>query len=110
MPSFQSGIKAIAASGHRGTPDVSSDANPYTGVWVLDSLTLGFPAWFIVGGTSLSAPTWAGIINSAGSFAASSKAELTKLYGDPQKDFNEVTIGSCGIYMENPRQFQLEFL
>jgi kumamolisin len=101
MPFFQSGISALASSGYRGTPDVSSDANPYTGVWVLDSLTYGFPVWFIVGGTSLSAPTWAGIINSAGSFAASSKAELTKLYGDKGKDFNEVAIGSCGIYMEN---------
>jgi kumamolisin len=100
-PSFQSGISAVASSGYRGTPDVSSDANPYTGVWVLDSLTYGIPVWFIVGGTSLSAPTWAGIINSAGSFAASSNAELTNLYGDPRKDFNDVTIGSCGIYMEN---------
>ena len=94
-PSYQSGL----AGSNRQTPDIASDANPYTGVWVLDSLTYGFPVWFIVGGTSVSSPTWAGIVNAAGSFAASTKAELTKLYGDPRSDFNLITIGNCGLYI-----------
>ena len=53
-----------------GTPDIALDANPYTGVWVFVSLTTDFPTWFILGGTSVSSPIWAGIVNSAGSFSA----------------------------------------
>jgi kumamolisin len=95
-PSYQSGIATLTT---RGTPDIASDANPYTGVWVFDSLTYDFPEWFIVGGTSVSSPTWAGIVNRAGSFSASSKAELTKLYDDSSADFNDIALGSCGLYL-----------
>jgi kumamolisin len=70
-------------------------------VWVFNSLTRGLPTWYIVGGTSVSAPTWAGIVNAAGGFAASSQAELTKLYTDPPGDFTDITRGSCGPYMGN---------
>jgi len=83
----------------RGTPDIASDANPYAGVWVLDSLTFGFPVWFIVGGTSLSSPTWAGIVNTAGGFSASTNVELTKLYGDGGGDFSHIQSGTCGLYV-----------
>lgn len=103
-PSYQDGISFIVGS-QRGTPDISSDANPYTGVWVLDNFMA--PAgctpecWYVVGGTSVSSPTWAGIINAAGSFSASTKVELTKLYGDNyfSFDFNDITLGSCGPYI-----------
>ncbi len=37
-PGYQNGIASIVAA-QRGTPDIASDANPYTGVWVFDSLT-----------------------------------------------------------------------
>jgi kumamolisin len=93
-PSYQSGI----AGSYRQTPDIASDANPYTGVWVRDTLTPPY-AWYIVGGTSASTPTWAGIVNTAGNFFASTKAELTKLYGDAHGDFNAITIGNCGLYI-----------
>jgi kumamolisin len=99
-PSYQDGIANLVGT-QRGTPDVASDANPYTGVWVFNSLTTGTPAWYIVGGTSVSAPTWAGIVNAAGGFAASSQAELTKLYSDPPGDFTDITRGPCGPYMGN---------
>jgi subtilase family serine protease len=101
-PAYQNGVSSIVG-GSRGTPDISSDANPNTGVWVLDNFMA--PAgctpqcWYIVGGTSVSSPTWAGIVNAANSFAASSNAELTKLYADPHGYFNDITIGSCGPYM-----------
>jgi kumamolisin len=62
-------------------------------------LTTDFPTWFILGGTSVSSPIWAGIVNSAGSFSASSNAELTKLYGASSADFNDITLGSCGRYL-----------
>jgi kumamolisin len=96
-PTYQNGISGIVGA-HRGTPDIASDANPFTGVWVFDSLTFGRPVWFIVGGTSVSSPTWAGIANAAGAFAASSQALLTHLYG-ASENFHDVTSGICGPYM-----------
>jgi len=99
-PSYQGRNIAPIVGSHRGTPDISSDANPSTGVWVWASLRAppgGY--WYIVGGTSLSSPTWAGIVNTAGQFAASSQAELTQLYSAPQADFNGIKQGNCGPYM-----------
>jgi subtilase family serine protease len=102
-PSYQNGI-ARTVGDQRGVPDVSLDANPSTGVWVLDhfmaaSTCGGTPCWYVVGGTSVSTPTWAGIVNAAGSFSASSNAELTKLYREGEFGFNDITLGSCGLYM-----------
>ncbi len=56
-PSFQMGVQS---TGFRSTPDVSSVADPDTGAWISDPYNLGstIPA----GGTSLSAPCWAGLI------------------------------------------------
>jgi subtilase family serine protease len=93
-PSYQSGISTII--GTRGTPDVAADANPSTGVWVYAS-----PYWYIVGGTSVATPVWAGIVNSAGSFSSSSQTELTSMYktlGTPAyaADFNDITTSTCG--------------
>jgi kumamolisin len=96
-PSFQDAIKNIV--GHwRSTPDVASDSDPYTGVWVGDS---GNGGWLIVGGTSAASPVWAGIVNSAGSFASSSQAELTTIYSNlgVSQDFNDITSGApCYFY------------
>jgi kumamolisin len=91
----------------RNAPDVAADANPSNGVWVLDNFPMpgpscGAPCWYVVGGTSVSSPVWAGVVNSAGSFlnATGSHSELNKLYGDSSisGDFNDITIGSCGPY------------
>lgn len=102
-PSYQNNISNIVGNS-RGTPDLSSDANPDTGVWVLDNFMpptgCGTQCWYIVGGTSVASPTIAGIVNAANSFAASSQAELTRLYQDSQTgDFTDITVGSCGPYM-----------
>jgi kumamolisin len=96
VPSFQSGIAIIV--GGRGVPDVAADANPYTGVWVYDTLNSS-PGWYIVGGTSLASPLWAGIANAAGNFYASTSAEHTALYGALKTAFHDITLGSCGPYM-----------
>jgi subtilase family serine protease len=99
-PSYQNGNIAQIVGSQRGTPDVALDANPATGVWVWDSL--GAPPggyWYIVGGTSVSSPTWAGIVNAAAGFAASSQAELVQLYSDPAADFTGIKVGNCGLYM-----------
>ncbi len=45
----------------RRTPDVSFDADPNSGAWVMLNA-----AWYVVGGTSLSAPALAGIMNNSG--------------------------------------------
>jgi len=45
----------------RRTPDISFDADPASGAWVRFNA-----AWYVVGGTSLSAPALAGIVNNSG--------------------------------------------
>jgi subtilase family serine protease len=95
-PSYQSGIASLVGN-FRGVPDLSFDSDPITGVWVLDTNAGG---WNIVGGTSVASPSLAGIINSAGSFYASSNAELAAIYGNVAvtADFRDITAGYCGPY------------
>ena len=59
-PSYQDGVEQ---SGFRDLPDVSYDADPNTGVAVYDSLPFdGQSGWWVVGGTSLGAPSWSAIL------------------------------------------------
>ena len=99
----QNSIRPSIVGGARGTPDVSLDANPNTGVWVLDNFGCppGDLCWYIVGGTSVAAPTWAGIVNAvAGSFSSSSAAELARnSTAGAGFSFNNIKVGSCGPYM-----------
>jgi hypothetical protein len=79
------------------------DADPNTGVWVLDSIPndgQGGPgSWWIVGGTSVSAPSLAGIVNAAGHFYTSTATELGVAYGYASLGtFKDVTAGICGPY------------
>lgn len=115
IPSYQSSISSIVGTA-RGVPDVSLDSNPVTGLWVYDSFgyavdffdpALADAGWLIVGGTSAASPMWAGIINNAagrtgGAFAASSNAELTKMYTNKAvaADFRDIGLnqGFCGLY------------
>lgn len=48
----------------RATPDMSFDADPASGAWVYS--LYGWGGWVPVGGTSLSSPSLAGIVNRAG--------------------------------------------
>ena len=112
VPSYQSGNASVAAIAGtaRATPDISADADPYTGVWVFDSFPVDgyFYSWWIVGGTSVASPTVAGIINNSetrnSSFAASTTAELTTLYNDLATpttyvdSFYDVNYGDCNVY------------
>jgi len=54
----------IFGQGARATPDLSFDADPASGAWVYSQYGLG--GWAVVGGTSLSSPALAGIVNRAG--------------------------------------------
>jgi kumamolisin len=96
-PAFQAGVASIVGA-TRGTPDISFDADPTTGVWVFSSF--GGAAWYVVGGTSVSAPAVSGIINAAGKLATSTAAELATIYanGATHAGYRAVTIGNCGPY------------
>jgi kumamolisin len=106
QPSYQAGIPIL--SGTRGVPDISFDADPDTGVWIYDSTpwyadgeVFGGPKhpWLIVGGTSVAAPSLAGVVNTAGKFAPSSYTELTTIYNSASTGtFTDVTYGVCGLY------------
>lgn len=113
IPKYQSQNPFIAhqLQGYRGVPDLAALANLDTGVWLWDTFPTdgGETGWFIAGGTSLATPLLAGIINSAGDFAASSTAELTKLYSsrgfsdwgsstDDRGGFTDIVYGSCNYY------------
>ena len=87
-PSYQNAVSGIVQNS-RGTPDVAADADPSTGVWVYSA-----GSWYIVGGTSVAAPVWAGIANSAGSFLISSQSELAKIYAN--HGTTDIVSGSCG--------------
>ncbi len=65
-------------SGFRGTPDISFDANPSTGVSVYDSVPLytGRTGWFQVGGTSAST-----VMAAARSAIAGAHVDAAYLYG-----------------------------
>jgi len=95
-PSYQSGIAGIVGN-HRGYPDVASD-------YCCAAVYLQ-GGWLDVGGTSWSSPTFAGIVNAAGSRLSSSVAQLTMMYNelanpiDYAADFNDVTSGDsrCAV-------------
>ena len=62
-PTYQDGVQQ---SGFRDLPDVSYDADPNTGVAVYDSLPFdGQSGWWVVGGTSLGAPSWSAVLADA---------------------------------------------
>jgi kumamolisin len=82
----------------RAVPDVSYDADPNTGVSVYDSTSCqGFVGWMVFGGTSVSAPSLAGLTNAAGAFASDSQAQLTHIYANRTNGaFYDVTSGTAG--------------
>lgn len=101
-PTYQDGIKNIVGD-FRGTPDISSNAAyPGSPVAIYSHDGQYCHGWCVVGGTSVSCPTIAGIVNAAGGFKNSSTKELSELYkdyGDPSKyktDFRDIKTGSNG--------------
>lgn len=102
--SYQNGIFAgCGSTGHRCVPDISSDANPSTGVPVYD--TYGYSQWVEVGGTSVSSPDWSAIFAVANSSRATAGkgplqtaiADLYTFYNTTQyADFHDITSGTNG--------------
>ncbi len=103
-PAYQQGIQS---TGYRTTPDVSLVADPATGAWIADPYNLDPSNPFeIVGGTSLSAPAWAGLVAlvnqgraAAGESTLNSSTPTDTqqaLYMLPQSDYNVIASGTNG--------------
>jgi len=99
-PSYQTGVQS---TGFRTIPDVSFVASPSSGVAIYDSYdNTGGGPWFKVGGTSLSAPCWGGLIAlvnqgraQAGYSALNGSTQtLPALYKLPSSDFHDITTGA----------------
>lgn len=90
---------------NRRTPDVSFDADPASGAWVRSNGT-----WYVVGGTSLSSPALAGVMNNSnnqmgvapklGGYFSNEENNLMYAQLDTSKEyktnFYDVTTGSNG--------------
>lgn len=81
LPHYQFAVQNLTGT-HRGTPDLAADADPSSGVLVYNTSLYLCNGWCIVGGTSLSSPLLAGMVNAAGGFKSSTGAELTRVYGE----------------------------
>jgi hypothetical protein len=98
-PSYQSAQTQSASK--RMTPDVSFDASTNSGVYVIDS-SQSNGSVFKVGGTSLAAPSFAGIVAVADqgraidgqSALTGSTQTLPDLYKLPPADFHDITTGN----------------
>src|SRR5712692_3442124 len=99
-PPYQDGISAIVGT-QRGAPDFSFDADPNSGVSVYDSTPCqGFSGWLVFGGTSVSSPSLAGIVNLAGHFHGNSATELSIIYSNlgNASDFRDIVSGTAGSF------------
>ncbi len=104
QPTYQTGI-VTQSSSFRTAPDIAFDADPSTGVSVYDSYNNGTTTpWEVIGGTSVAAPAWAGIIavadqgrvlDSEGTLDSRSNT-LPLLYSAPAADFHDITSGNNG--------------
>lgn len=82
---------SVNCNGKRATPDVALDADPASGVSVYDSVKYyGSSGWYVVGGTSASAPMWA-----ARSAAAGVVVNPTTIYGSAIT-YRDITVGNNG--------------
>src|SRR5436305_2420658 len=98
-PSYQQDLPAEVQKqlkNRRGVPDVSGDADPYTGLAFYEN-----GMWSMAGGTSASVPLWAGIIAIANQMADHPlgfiNPALYKLGADHKsysQDFHDITVGN----------------
>ena len=99
-PGYQSGV-ANTSTIHRSAPDFSFDADPKSGVSVYDSTKCqGLSGWLVFGGTSVSSPSLAGVVNLAGHFYGNSTSELTTIYANRanSSDFRDILSGVAGSF------------
>jgi subtilase family serine protease len=101
-PSYQ---YSLQRSGRRTVPDLAMDADPNTGAWVYYTTpSTGRSGWQVIGGTSLAAPLFAGMIaiidqgrNLFGQGTLDGATQtLPAIYAISSGDFHDVTRGSNG--------------
>ena len=101
-PAYQ---RSVQSSGSRTNPDVSMDADPNTGVPVYDTYDFGNATpWEQVGGTSLSAPMFGGVmavvdqgrVLTGHTTLDGATQTLPSIYKLPAADFHDITTGSNG--------------
>jgi Calx-beta domain/FG-GAP-like repeat/Carboxypeptidase regulatory-like domain len=106
IPGYQIGKINGLSSTNRANPDVSMDADPNTGVFVIDSTVTGNTTTFLqIGGTSLATPMWAGIValadqvrtNANESTLDGPSQTLPRIYQLPSSDFHDITTGNNGF-------------
>ena len=108
-PAYQQGFQD---TGKRTIPDVAWDADPNTGVAMYDSYdnTDGSGDWYEIGGTSVAAPSWSGLIAIAnqgralegvGSLDGPTQT-LPAIYYASSADFNDIAKGSNGAFSAGP--------
>ena len=103
-PAYQASTQAATglSYGLRTTPDVSMVGDPATGVSVYDTVPYGgSTGWFTVGGTSASAPQWAGLVAVADQgLALAGKGSIANaqaaVYQIPATAFHTVSSGFNG--------------
>jgi hypothetical protein len=103
-PTYQDDVQT---SSHRESPDVAFDADSTTGVAIYDSYgdSSGENSWKVAGGTSLSAPCWAGLVAIANQIRADQgrptldgvSQTLPYLYDLPASDFHDITSGGSAV-------------
>ena len=84
---------------------MSFDASPASGASVyISDPGCGSPGWVRFGGTSLSSPALAGVINSTGHFRRTTRMEEKLIYGNMGDDtiFRDITEGSAGGFTAGP--------
>ena len=109
-PAYQKGVVPTSiTTTARAEPDVSFDADPYSGVYVVDTYDSGGTGQY--GGTSLSSPCWAALIAIANQErvaaglpvlnSSSANATLPLLYGLSSADFRDITTNYTADYSGN---------
>ncbi|HEY0410286.1 MAG TPA: S53 family peptidase, partial [Candidatus Dormibacteraeota bacterium] len=98
QPAHQVGAGGSLVAGHRGTPDVSLDADPDTGYSIIEN---GRPV--MVGGTSAGAPAWLGIwARAQAAHGGRLGFAAPLLYRLPGGVFHDVVAGFQGLWPATP--------
>jgi subtilase family serine protease len=112
QPTYQANVTTLTGTANRAMPDVSFLADKSTGVYVYDSQPDNGQTsqWWQVGGTSLGAPAWSGIVADADQLRVSNgigtldgpSQTLPALYSFSSDDYDDIVSGSNGSYTAVP--------
>ena len=98
-PGFQSVLSTV----RRAVPDISSNADPNTGVSVYDSTAYqGYSGWMVFGGTSVAAPCMAAMHNASGTTHKTTSSFLSYIYASyatspTSSNYRDITSGYNGF-------------